>query len=83
MEISGSVTHDSSVQDCGEETPLSDLRQRVDDAEPELAEHLAHLLDDWASEIRVIKQGDPSQTWTYRLCPGQQSEVLAETLRAL
>ncbi|GAA1485122.1 hypothetical protein [Brachybacterium fresconis] len=173
VEISGSVTHDSSVQDCGDDTPLRDLRQRVDDAEPEPAEHLAHPLDDWTieirpwaedgpdesapveryvltkaqheigmgisaentpdgwgaglapgddedgdgtgsaplgwdatgavlteindyllgrdqlgcgdqtGEIRVIKQGDPSQTWTYRLCPGQQSEVLAETLRSL
>lgn len=173
VEISGSVTHDSSVQDCVDDTPLRDLRERVDDAEPELTEHLARPVDDWTieirpwaedgpdeaapveryelskaqheigmgisaenapegwgaglapgddddgdgtrsaplgwdatgtvlteindyllgqdqlgcgdqtGEIRVIKQGDPSLTWTYRLCPGQQSEVLAETLRGL
>ncbi|MGP9682355.1 MULTISPECIES: hypothetical protein [unclassified Brachybacterium] len=38
---------------------------------------------DQTGENRVIKQGKPSQTWTYRLCPGQHSEVLAQTLRGL
>lgn len=172
VEISGSITHESSVQDCADDAPLRALEQSVRDAEPELFDQLARPADDWTveirpwtedgpagggpddsapveryqlraaqheigmgitaenapagwgddlppdegtgaplgwdatgtvlrdlnafllnqrtlgcgdqtGEIRVIKQGKPSQTWTYRLCPGQRSEVLAQTLRGL
>lgn len=167
IEISGSTTHESTVQDCSEDTPLRALKQSVTHAQSEFPEQLAHPTDEWTieirpwagdgpdesadveryaltraehekgmgitaqnapsgwgaelvpegddpaslgwdttgtvlteingfllgqrqlgcgdqtGEIRVIKQGEPSLTWTYRLCPGQQSEVLAQTLRGL
>ena len=38
---------------------------------------------DQTGQIRVTKQGNPAQTWTHRLRPGQHSEVLAQTLRGL
>ncbi|GAA1312995.1 MAG: hypothetical protein ACTIMA_07595 [Brachybacterium tyrofermentans] len=172
VSISGSITHDSDVQDCADDTPLHTLKQSVRDAEPELFGQLAHPIDDWTieirpwteegpagggpdesapieryelsaaqheigmgitaqnapadwgadlapeegngaplgwdntglvltdlnafllnqktlgcgdqtGEIRMTKHGKPAQTWTYRLCPGQHSEALAQTLRGL
>lgn len=172
VEITGSITHESSVQDCADDSPLRALKQSVRDAEPELFGQLARPVDDWTIEIRpwtedgpvgggpddsapveryvltaaqheigmgisaestpagwgadlapdegngaplgwdttglvlidlnayllnqdklgcvdqtgqirVTKQGNPAQTWTHRLCPGQHSEVLAQTLRGL
>lgn len=167
VEISGSITHESSVQDCMDESPLQVLEGSVRSAQSELPGQLARPTADWTieirpwgedgpdesapveryrltaaqheigmgitaqnapsgwgeglepdtgdgaplgwgttgtvlielnafllgqdqlgcgdqtGEIRVIQEGMPATTWTYRLCPGQQSEVLADVLRGL
>lgn len=167
VEVSGSITHESVVLDCGDAHPLQDLEGAVGDARSSLAGRLARPAADWSveirswagggpnesapveryrllaaehetgmgataqhapegwgadlpedtgdgaplgwdttgtvllelnafligqdqlgcedptGEIRVIREGTPSLTWTSRLCAGQQSEVLAEVLRGL
>lgn len=167
VEISGSTTHESTVQDCMQESPLRVLDRSVRSAQSELPGQLARPTGDWTieirpwgedgpdesapveryqlsaaeheigmgitaqnapagwgeglepdtgegsplgwdatgtvltgindfllgqrqlgcgdqtGEIRVIHEGSPSTTWAYSLCPGQQSEVLAEILRGL
>lgn len=173
VEISGSFSHESSVQDCKDESPLRALKQTVRNAQGPLAAQLAVPTEDWtieirpwvedepygggpdeeapverydllaaehevgmgilaqntpdgwgerlaqprgvehqqlgwdttgvvltevndfllgqgqmgcgdpSGEIRVIQQRNPALTWTYRLCPGEHSEELAQTLRGL
>lgn len=167
VEISGSITHESSVQDCTGESPLRALERSVRSAQSALPGQLARPTADWTveirpwgedgpdesapveryrlsaaqheigmgitaqntppgwgetlepdtgdgaplgwdttgtllielndfllgqdqlgcgdqtGEIRVTHEGTPAMTWTYRLCPGQQSEALADALRAL
>lgn len=123
VDISGSTTHESTVQDCMQESPLRVLDRSVRSAQSELPGQLARPTGDWTieirpwgegsplgwdatgtvltgindfllgqrqlgcgdqtGEIRVIHEGSPSTTWAYSLCPGQQSEVLAEILRGL
>ena len=165
--ISGSLTHDSSVQDCEGETPLRTLTSVVRDAQSPRSREVARPTHDWTieirpwsgegpdesadveryhlsaaepeegmaieaenapagwgaglaedegdgaplgwdatgtvlivlndflqgqdqlgcgdpvGEIRAIQHDTPSQTWAYRLCPGQQSEALVDVLRGL
>lgn len=74
IEISGSVTHESSVQDCGEETPLRLLVQSVRTAQTELPGRLARPTGDWTVEIRPWAEDGPDETAPverYRLSAAQ------------
>lgn len=169
VEVSGSLEHASTMQDCDPDSPLRDLTVQARDTQGERVDQLARPFTDWAveirpwagdgpeesapvesyamqgeafsdgvwvtpanppdgwgadlaaasndperflvpwassgpalaelnrlllaqdqlgcdapnGEIRIIDEVDPDESWTYRVCPGQPSELLVEELRGL
>lgn len=74
IEISGSITHEASVQDCQNETPLRLLEHSVRDAQSELPGQLARPTGDWTVEIRPWAGDGPDESVPverYRLSAAQ------------
>ncbi|SLN03960.1 hypothetical protein FM103_16235 [Corynebacterium xerosis] len=77
VSISGSITHDSDVQDCGDGTPLRDLEDSVRDADPEPLGQLAHPVDDWTIEIRPWTEDGPTGGGPDESAPVERYELSA------
>lgn len=62
--ISGSFTHDSSVQDCDDDSPLRTLKGAVRDAQSPRSLEVARPVDEWTIEIRPWVGDGPDEDGT-------------------
>lgn len=62
VEVYGSLTHTSSMQDCTPETPLRELNIVASDVEGELIGALARPFHDWTVEVRPWADGGPDES---------------------
>ncbi|GAA1312998.1 MAG: hypothetical protein ACTIOA_11425 [Brachybacterium tyrofermentans] len=62
VEVSGSITHASSMQDCDPESPLRELNVLVRDSQGERVEQLARPAADWTVEFRPWAGDGPDES---------------------
>lgn len=61
VEVSGSLEHESSMQDCAPDSPLRDLTVQTRDTQGERVDQLARPFADWAVEIRPWAGDGPDE----------------------
>lgn len=69
VQVTGSVTHKSSMQDCHGGTPLTALASAIHASAPEKVTYLANPNQAWSIEIAPLEHADGRPVETYTLAP--------------